>query len=151
MPPWRKYLLAVLLWIYGLSITVTLVSVWGRALVVDTNLMASSAVAASQSGLVSDRIQSWLRGELAEIPGIGEDAASGAAENVMADPELSGTIDELVTRVVVAAAAPVGESTVVDVAEILSPAAPGFAKSLAGQGISVTEDQVRSHLATLAP
>lgn len=151
MPQWRRYLLAVVLWIYGLSISVTLVSVWGRALVVDTQLMASSAVAAADSEFVSGRIESWLVGELSSLPGVGPAAATGAATAVAADPALAGTIDELVARTVIAAAAPVGEPTVVDVAEVLSPAVPAITKSLADQGISASEEQVEAVVADLDP
>ena len=151
MPPWRRYLLAVVLWIYGLSISVTLVSVWGRALVVDTQLMASSAVVAADSEFVSGRIESWLVGELGSLPGVGPAAATGAASAITADPALAETIDELVTRTVIAAAAPVGEPTVVDVAEVLSPAVPAITRSLADQGIPASEEQVEAVVADLDP
>ena len=35
MADWRRYVLPVVLWVYGMAVTLTLVSIWGRAVVVD--------------------------------------------------------------------------------------------------------------------
>jgi hypothetical protein len=123
MTGWRRYALPVLLWVYGMSVTVTLISLWGRAVVVDTGLLATAAEDAAGAPLISRQLEAWLAGQLADVPVLDATVADDLATDLVADPALQTTLDALVGAVVTAAAAPDGEAEV-DVAALLSPAVP---------------------------
>lgn len=147
----KRVLLAIILWVYGISISVTLVSLWGRAVVVDTDLMAAGAGDAAGSDLVSQRIESWLVGQLSDVPGVDQPTAEQAASAVVADPGLAQTMDDLVRQVVLAAAVPVGHPTTVDLAGTLQPAVPTITRALDGAGMNVTDSQVATVVGGLDP
>jgi hypothetical protein len=147
----RRVLLAAVLWMYGISISVTLVSLWGRAVVADQSLLAAGAGDAAGSDLVSQRIESWLVGELNDVPGVERPVAEQAASAVVADPDLTSTMDRLVGQIVLAAAAPVGRPATVDVAGALQPAVPTITRALSGAGMSVSDSQVASVVGNLDP
>lgn len=147
----KRVLLAIVLWVYGISISVTLVSLWGRAVVLDTDLMAAGAGDAATSHLVSQRIESWLIGELGGIPGVDRATAERAASAVVTEPDLAQTMDELVRAVVLAAAAPADHPATVDVAGTLGPAVPTITRALDGAGMGVTESQVAAVVGALDP
>lgn len=147
----RRYALPVSLWFYGVAISVTLVSIWGRAVVVDTNLMAQAAADASSSALVADQVERWLAEELADVPGIDRGTALEVASDTVSDPTVVAPIETLVGDFVAAAAVPRGELAVVDVASALAPAVPAITASLAAQGLAVDEGTVASYVGSLDP
>jgi hypothetical protein len=150
MTGWRRYALPVLLWVYGISVTVTLISLWGRAIVVDTGLLASAAEDAAGAPLISRQIEVWLAGQIADVPVLDATVADDLAADLVSDPALQATLDALVGAVVTAAAAPEGEAEV-DVAALLSPAVPALTEGLAASGIPVPEAAVAEYVATLDP
>lgn len=150
MTGWRRYALPVLVWVYGMSVTVTLISLWGRAIVVDTGLLASAAQDAAGAPLISRQLEAWLAGQLADVPVLDATVADDLAADLVADPALQTTLDALVGAVVTAAAAPDGEAEV-DVAALLAPAVPTLTEGLAAGGIPVPEAVVAEYVATLDP
>lgn len=150
MNGWRRYALPVVLWVYGISVTVTLISLWGRVVIVDTDLISLAAEDASRAGPIAEQIGRWLGGQLRDVPGVDPTTADELATSMVGDPALQETLDRLVRDVVRAAAAPEGEATV-DVAGILSPAVPAITDHLRERGLPVTEEVVGSYVASLDP
>lgn len=150
MTGWRRYALPVLLWVYGMSVTVTLISLWGRAVVVDTGLLATAAEDAAGAGPISGQIENWLARQLADVPVLSVTTADDVAADLVADPALQSTLDALVGAVVMAAAAPDGEAEV-DVAGLLAPAVPTITEHLAGSGVPVAESVVADYISSLDP
>ncbi|MGH8911400.1 MAG: hypothetical protein ACRDVD_02730, partial [Acidimicrobiia bacterium] len=135
MTDWRRYALPIVLWVYGIAVTVTLVSVWGRAVVIDTDLMAAAASDFASAEFVTEQIEDWLTEELVELPGIDRGTAEQAAAETVADQAFEAPLGDLTRAVVEAAAAPPGDSTSVDVAGVLQPAIPSVTVALAARGI----------------
>lgn len=150
MTGWRRYALPVLLWLYGMSVTVTLISVWGRAVVVDTGLLASAAEDAAGADPISRQIEAWLARQLADVPLLSVNTADDLAADLVEDPTLQTTLDALVGAVVAAAGAPEGEAEV-DVAGLLAPAVPSITERLARSGVPVPEPVVAEYISSLDP
>lgn len=151
MADWRRYALPVVLWVYGMAVTLTLVSIWGRAVVVDSDLVSAAAADTANAGPVAARIEAWLAGELAVEGGVDDSTATAIASSVVHDPALEGTLADLVGAVVAAAALPPGEQAVVDVAEIFRPAAPVLTAHVQDAGVPLDEAAVSKYVAALDP
>jgi hypothetical protein len=141
----RRFGLPVVLWVFGIATTISLISLWGRAVVVDTGLIRSAAATAATADLVVDRVESWVVDELPEVEG------TGLLEEAFAQPGVDQAIVGLVEAVVVAASQPVGGTVVVDVAEHLAPAAEVIAGLAAEQGRPLEEAAVAEAIARLRP
>lgn len=136
---------------YGIAVSVTLVSLWGRAVVVDAELMSAAAADAATAGPVADRIEDWLTGELTEVPGVDGSVARSVARAVVEDPAVEDSLGDLVGGLVETAALPPGDVAVLDVARILAPAVPAFTTRLNEQGVSIDEPIVESYVSSLDP
>lgn len=150
MTGWRRYALPILLWVYGMSVTVTLISLWGRAVVVDTGLLTAAAEDAAGASPISRQIEAWLARQLADVPLLSVTTADDVAADLVAEPALQATLDALVGAVVAAAAAPAGEAEV-DVAGLLAPAVPTITQGLAASGVPVSEPVVAEYVSSLDP
>ncbi|REK12612.1 MAG: hypothetical protein DWQ40_11030, partial [Actinobacteria bacterium] len=64
---------------FGLATSVLLISIWGRAVVVDADELSSNLRPISQSEEVSGRFTDWMAQQLVES-GIPEEQAESAAE-----------------------------------------------------------------------
>jgi hypothetical protein len=116
--------LSTSLWVYGMSITLLLVGLWGRAVVSDRATMEQAASEAAAAAVVSDRVAGWVldsaAGELRDLPpGIEATAAA-----VLSDPAARRLVDEVVGELVAAAMAPPGSTAVIDLGEHLRRARP---------------------------
>lgn len=151
MTDWRRYALPVVLWVYGMAVTLTLVSIWGRAVVVDSDLVSQAAAETAHAGPVAARIEAWLAGELVEEGGVDDSTANDIASSAVHDPALEDTVSDLVGAVVSAAALPPGAEVVVDVAEILRPAAPALTAHMQDAGVPIDEAAVSDYVASLDP
>ncbi|MFO7548950.1 MAG: hypothetical protein R6X29_08810 [Acidimicrobiia bacterium] len=141
----RRFGLPVVLWVFGIATTVSLISLWGRAVVVDTGLIRSAAATAATADVVVDRVESWVADELPEAEG------TGLLEEAFAQPIVERAIVGLVEDVVVAASQPAGGMAVVDVAGHLAPAAEVISSLADEQGLSLEEASVADAVARLRP
>lgn len=146
---WQRVRLAVLLWLYGISITIFLFSIWGRAVVVDAGLLSDVASRAADSELVTSRVESWFDQALGEA-GLGE-TSGPVSEAVVALPEVRSATADLAGAIVEAAAEPSTGPITVDVAAIYAPAVPAVTAALASAGAPVGEDQVAAVVNGLDP
>lgn len=137
-------------WLFGLAVTLLLISIWGRAIVIDTDALAENLSPLSQSVAVVDQFADWLGSELT---GAGVDAALAeeAVKSTLAGSVVDDALDDLVLEVVFSAATADPGGASVDVASILAPAVPEIAVSLTSAGVPVTEGQVEEVVEGLDP
>jgi hypothetical protein len=135
-------------WAFGLATTVLLLSLWGRAVVVDTAGLSENLRPLSESDEVTSRFSDWMTNQLIDS-GVPEPQAGEATQLALSTPEVKLALATLVGEVVDAASAQ--DEAAVDMASILSPAVPAVSSSLASQGVPTTEAQVGSIVAGLDP
>lgn len=145
----RRWTIAALLWLYGISTTIFLFSIWGRAVVSDTELLSDAASRAANSELVSSRVETWFESVLVRA-GLG-DASGTLSELIVAVPEVRSATADLMGELVRAAAEPADDPVVIDVASAYRPAVPAVASTLARAGAPVGQEQVEAAVAELDP
>jgi hypothetical protein len=112
------------MWFYGLSVTMLLVGLWGRAVADDTTAVTRATTEIAGAALVSDRVVDWVvssaSGEMAGAP----DDVEPALRAVLADPEAHALVSAMVADIVEAALAPAGEAVTFDPAARVAAALP---------------------------
>lgn len=147
----RRITLPWALWVFGLSTTMLLVGLWGRAVTVDDDAIARSTEAALSADLVTDRVYDWIGAGLAATTGITESESEQVLDEVRAHPAAAGAIDNLIDDVVRALIAPPGAETSIDVAGALTPLVPEVVSELEDQGIAVSAGAVEAAVEDLDP
>lgn len=145
----RRWGIAALLWLYGISITIFLFSIWGRAIAADTDLLSDAAGQAADSEMVSSQVEAWFEGAFAGA-GLGQRSGS-LSEVIVALPEVRSATAEVVGELVRAAAESSNGPVIVDVAIAYRPAVPAVASALASAGVPVGEEQVGAVVSELEP
>ncbi len=147
----RRFTLPWVLWVFGLSTTLLLVGLWGRAVTIDQDTIARSTEAALSADLVTDRVWNWVGDGLAATEGIGVDEADRALAEVRERPEALAAVDALIDQVVAALVAPPGSDSAVDVAAALAPLVPEVVSQLEAQGVEVPADTIEEKIEALDP
>ena len=135
---------------FGFASTVLLVSIWGRAVIVDTEELVESLSPMAASEVVVDRFTTWMVDELGDV-GLDPVTAESATEQVLESPDVSSALSGLLFEVVDAAASTDPNGATVDAAAVFAPAVPGITARLAEVGVPVTEVQVSAAVADLDP
>lgn len=137
---------SVLMWAFGLAVSVLLIAMWGRALVIDSDTLGESLSPLSSSGVVTSFLTDWLADQLSD-----SGVEAPAVRQLLDSSAVAGSMDQFVVEVVSAAAStdPAGSS--VDMTPILDPAVPELTAGLAGMGYPVSEDQVTALVAGFDP
>lgn len=141
-PPLRRAALATVLWLFGISTTVLLVGLWGRAVTADETTLAESTAAVLASGFVQHRVHDWVDGSASEV------ASHRLADAVLDHPDVAATLDVAVDTLVAAALAPPEDAAVVDLGGLLDDLTPGVVDALASEGIHVDADRIHEALDT---
>ena len=147
----RRLALPWVLWVFGLSTTLLLVGLWGRAVTIDQDTIAHSTEAALSADLVTDRVWDWIGEGLSATEGVSPVDANSVLDDVRTRPEALGAVDALVDHVVEALVAPPGEETMIDVAAALAPLVPEVVSGLAAQGVDVPAESVEATVDSLDP
>lgn len=147
----RRFTLPWVLWVFGLSTTLLLVGLWGRAVVADDDTVARSTEAALSTEVVTDRVYDWIGDGLAASVGITDAEADHVLREVEAYPGAVTAIDTLIESVVAALIAPPGQDTTVDVAAALMPVVPDVVAELEAAGLAVSPGQVEQAVESLDP
>lgn len=137
-------------WAFGFAMSVLLISVWGRAVVIDSAGLSESLTPLSQSLTVTDQVENWLVAELEES-GIDPAVSSGAIDQMLASSVVDEVLEDLVGEVVAAAASPDPQQAIVDVAAVLEPAIPELAFNLQAAGVAVGQAEVEQMVEGLEP
>lgn len=137
-------------WLFGLSVTVLLISMWGRAVVVDTATLGESLSPLARSVVVTERFADWMVGGLSDA-GVEPAVAEPAVAETLTASAVVTALDNLVVEVVEAAASVGPAMATVDVAGVLRPAVPEIAESLMATGLPVTVTEVGRIVESLDP
>lgn len=138
----RRGTLSVVMWVFGLSTTLLLVALWGRAITVDQNTVAESASEFIDADIAQNRVVDWIEDAMVQTQTIGHDEAKAVIENVRATPQMNQAIHNLTAAFVAALFAPEGTDPVVDVRAAMDPAVPVIANELAQRNMPVGEDAI---------
>lgn len=149
-PKTNRILSSLAAWVFGLATSVLFVSVWGRAVVVDTSELGDSLRPLGQSEQVARIFSDWMTTELVET-GVPSGAAEKASEAALVTDEVKSALENLVVEVVDAAGTAGSVPASVDVATTLQPAVPSVTAALVGTGLDVTESQVSAVVAQIDP
>lgn len=147
----RRLTLPWVLWVFGLSTTLLLAGLWGRAVTVDQETLTRSTKAALSADLVAERVWDWVGDGLAATEGIGPDDADRAVAEVRGRPGAAAAVDVLIDEVVAALVAPPGADAAIDVSAALAPLVPEVVSQLAAQGIDVSADSIEATVDDLDP
>jgi hypothetical protein len=136
----RRGTLSVVMWVFGLSTTLLLLGLWGRAVTVDEATIVESARAVVDAEVAQDRIYDWIGDAIAETQNVGSDEASAVIARLRNRPEIGAAIDVIVEQFVAALFAPEGGSTVVDIQEAVTPVLPVVVAELSAESVAVDEE-----------
>lgn len=128
-------------WAFGMSVSILLLSLWGRAVVVDTDTLADSLSPLAGAGVVTDFVGDWMADEMVDA---GADPAmvEPAVDHYLQSSEVGNTLDQLVEETVHAAASSDPAGATIDMAALFRPSVPDTAAGLSAMGFGVTEGQV---------
>ncbi|MFQ5967348.1 MAG: hypothetical protein ACE5MI_07030 [Acidimicrobiia bacterium] len=127
-------------WIFGLSVTVLLISLWGRAIVADREVVAEAAQELAPADLVTEQVVSWVVSGLELAPPQAQEAVAELAEL----PEVRHASSEIVQELVEAAYDPAVSS--VDIGALLAPLSSRISSELAAYGIALEPAVIESAL-----
>ncbi|MEN8235207.1 MAG: hypothetical protein ABFR89_09830 [Actinomycetota bacterium] len=147
----RRFTLPWVLWVFGLSTTLLLVGLWGRAVVVDEETVSRSTEAALSTEAVTDQVYDWIGDGLAASVGISGIDADHILHEIEDRPEAIEAVDALIEGVVAALIAPPGEDTTIDVAAALMPLVPDVVEELEAAGLAVPPGEVEQAVESLDP
>lgn len=141
----RRHLLQAVLWLYAIATTVTLISLWGRALTGDPAVLTDVAQEMAASEFVADRMVSAVRSGLVDGSGVAVELAQAVTER----PEFVAVTEVLIGQLVEAATAPPGSDRTVDPAEALGPLVPVVLDEARTAGLEVEAAMVEEAIAEL--
>lgn len=137
-------------WAFGISLTILFISLWGRAIVIDTDALGESLAPLSSSAMVVDFVADWMGQEFIDS-GVDPDLVEPSIDYLLDSTRVGQSLDQVVAEVVDAAASPGANGSTVDMRELLLPAVPDVADALDTAGYSVGESEVRGVIEGLDP
>lgn len=143
----RRGTLSVVMWVFGLSTTLLLLGLWGRAVTVDEATIAESAKAVVNAEVAQERIYDWIGDAIVETQNVGSDEAAAVISQLRNRPEVSGAIDDIVGGFVAALFAPEGGSTTLDIQGAIEPIIPVVVRELSAHAVAVDEVLLEEALA----
>ena len=147
----RKSTLGLVLWAFGLSTTLFLIGMWGRAVVLDEATVSSSVRTALEAETIADQLYTWLADGLEEAGGLPAGDVQAGIVGLRELPETDAVIGDLLDQVVGAVMAPAGSEPVIDLGETLRPLVPVIESGLEGRGYAVEDGAVSNALDQLDP
>ncbi len=146
----REGLRPVLSWVFGICLSVLFVSLWGRAVVSDTETLGESLAPMAQSQAVVDVVTGWLGDQMVSA-GADRQVVEPALDHFLETSDVGVALDTLVADVVTAAASVDPAGSTVDVRGVVAPAIPEVAAELSSLGYGTTESTIRSMVEDLDP
>lgn len=146
----RKLARGVGAWMFGFATTIFLLSMWGRAVVVDVGALEEAAAPLAESSAVANLFTDWLDQEMADS-GVAPATAQIVVDDVMTRSTVVGAMGRFAGELVTAAAAPGPEPARVDMSGLLQPAIPEIEAALSAAGVTITEERVAEVVAQLDP
>lgn len=140
---------SALAWAFGMSVSILFLSLWGRAVVVDTDSLADSLAPLADSNIVRDYVADWMAEEMIDS-GADPSVVEPTVANLFESSSVGEALDQLVGEVIHAAAAgPAGSR--IDMAGLFEPTVPELTSALSGIGYPVTEAELSEVVSELDP
>lgn len=146
----NRILSSIAAWVFGLATSVLFISLWGRAVVIDTSELGETLRPMAQSEQVAGMFSDWMTTELVES-GVPAGVAENATESALATDEVSDALETVMLDVVAAASSDNEAAGSVDVAAALQPTVPAVTAALVETGMDVTEPQVSAIVDRIDP
>ena len=137
-------------WAFGMSVSILFLSLWGRAVVVDTDTLAESLSPLAGSSVVVDYVGDWMADELVDS-GADPQLVDPAVDYFFGTSSTARTLDQFAEEVVYAAASSDPAGATIDMRALVYPAVPDVTMGLNGLGYPVTEAGVSDVVAQLDP
>lgn len=137
-------------WAFGISLSILFGSLWGRAVVVDTEALGESLAPLARSQLVVGFLTDWMAEEMVE-GGVDPVLVDPAVDYFLNSSQVGDTLDQFAGEVVAAAASPDPAGSEIDMRHLVAPAIPEVAAGLNDLGMAVTEPQVSQVVEGLDP
>lgn len=137
-------------WAFGLAIPVLLLSIWGRAVVSDTDTLAESVSPLAETATVVDFVADWMAEEMVES-GADPVMVGPTVDYFLGSSAIGQTLRQFGVEVVDSAASTDPAGSTIDMAAMVAPAVPEVATGLAGLGLEVTESSVHAVVEQLDP
>lgn len=150
IPLRRRFVRGTLFWLFGLSASVLIGSLWGSSVTGSRSTVQGAASEVAHTEIVQDRLLGWAAEGLATV----EAAVShevALVDRLVELPETEQVLAALTDQVVDAAFAPIGATATVDPALALQPAIPQITRALVAEGVQVDEPTVAGLIARLEP
>ena len=121
---------STLAWAFGVCLSILFISLWGRAVVADTDTLGEALAPLMATDAVGDVVAGWMAEELTES-GADPALAESTAEVVFRSATVESAFADLVGEVVIAAASTDPAGARIDIRPTIAPAIPEVASTMA--------------------
>jgi hypothetical protein len=146
----RRFVRGTLFWLFGLSASVLLGSLWGSAVVSDRDTVTEVAREVAAEQIAQERIVGWVTEGLGSVGLIVPDDVP-IVDRLLEMPATEQVLVRLTDQLVEAAFAPVGSAPSIDPASALLPAVPEITRVLADSGVAADERAVAAVVSGIEP
>lgn len=124
-----------------MSVSILLLSLWGRAVVIDTETLAESLSPLARSGIVVDYVSDWMAEEMVQS-GVEPELVEPTVDYFLGSTSIGRTLDQFTTEVVHAAASTDPGGASIDMAALIYPTVSELTLGLNELGYQVSEGMV---------
>lgn len=146
----HRFVRGTLFWLYGLSASILIGSLWGSAVTGSRNTVSEIVGVPAVEQIAQERFAGWITEGLRSVGVVVPDNLA-MADRILGLPETEQALARLTDQIVDAAFAPVGSAAVVDPASALLPAVPALTRVLADEGVVAGEDTVTALVSEIEP
>lgn len=146
----HRFVRGTLFWLYGLSASILIGSLWGSAVTGSRNTVSEVVGVPAVEQIAQERFTGWITEGLRSVGVVVPDNLA-MADRILGLPETEQALARLTDQIVDAAFAPVGSTAVVDPASALLPAVPALTRVLADEGVVAGEDTVTALVSEIEP
>ena len=151
LPTWpRRFARGALIWLFGLSASILIGSLWGSAVAGDRSTVGEVVREVAAEQIAQERIVGWVTSGLESV-GLFVPDDIPVADRLLSMPATEQVLARLTDQVVEAAFAPVGARALVDPAAALMPAVPDITGVLVEAGIAADARTVTALVSAIEP
>ena len=137
-------------WLFGVSLTILFVALWGRAVVVDTETLGEAAAPLAESAAVVDLVADWAADEFVDA-GADPTLVRPTIDYLVESTAVGGSLEQFVSELIEAASSAHPGGSSIDMRELLTPVVPEISVALVEVGVPATTDEVSRIVNELDP
>jgi len=146
----RRFTRATLLWLFGLSASILIGSLWGSAVTGSRSTAAEVMLDVATERVVRERIVGWITAGLDSVD-LTVPGDSAFVDRLLAMRETEQVLADLTDQLLGAVFAPVGSTALVDPASAMLPAVPQITQALIDEGVPADEGAVADLVSSIEP